>query len=51
MTFTSRLDPGVELHSSWRVTASSRVMRVELSLLMVFFMKCWKENIVKGCRV
>ena len=39
------------MHSSRRVAALFRVMWIELSLLMVFFVKCRKENIEKGCRM
>ena len=50
MTSYSRLESGVGLHSNRRVAASSRVVWIDISFIMVFFVKCWKENIGKGCR-
>ena len=51
MTSPSRFESGVELHSTRIVAASSRVMWVELSLLVVFFVKWRKDNIGRVCRV
>ena len=51
MTSSSQLESEVELHSTQRVAASSRVMWIDLSLLVVFFVKFLKENNGKGWRV
>ena len=51
MTSSSQLESEVELHSTQRVAASSRVMWIDLSLLVVFFVKFLKDNTGKGCRV